>query len=175
MPSGSANEFLKRKMTGMKILPLRGVTMVKRMWRLLKVQGKRLLMLRDDPTVIARGIAVGIVMNFIPTMGFGLPLVFGVAGIVKGHKMAAVVSSMSIKPTFPLLYMLNYVVGSFLVEGQLEFTLDWHVAVQAGVIFFVGTIFNVLIGYLVIYRIAIAFIVGYRTRKTKMKKHVINH
>jgi len=125
--------------------------MRRRLWRLVKIQGKRLLTLRGDRRVIARGIAVGLAMNFIPTIGLGMPVVYWVARIVRGHRVAAIVSTMSIKAIFPLLYILNYIVGEILLEGHLVYTLDWHIAIKAGASCFLGSAINFVVVYILSY------------------------
>ncbi|MDR3559966.1 MAG: DUF2062 domain-containing protein [Negativicutes bacterium] len=125
--------------------------MRQRLWRLVKVQGKRLLTLRGDRRVIARGIAVGIAMNFIPTIGLGLPMVYWVAKWIGGHRVAAVVSTMTIKAFFPVLYILDYIVGEIFLEGHLVYTLDWHVAIRAGASLFLGAAINFLVVFIVCY------------------------
>jgi len=125
--------------------------MRRRLWRLVKIQGKRLLSLRGDRRVIARGIAVGIAMNFIPTIGLGVPVVYWFARMVRGHRVAAIVSTMSIKAAFPLLYILNYIVGEIILEGHLVYTLDWHIAIKAGAGFFLGSAVNFVAVYILAY------------------------
>lgn len=120
-------------------------------WRLLKVQTKRLLNLRGDRRVIARGIAVGVAMNFVPTVGLGVPVVYWLAGLARGHKMAAVVSTMSIKAIFPILYIFNYIIGEILLERHFVYTLDWHVAAVAGASFFLGSAINTIIAFILTY------------------------
>ncbi len=125
--------------------------MRRRLWRLVKIQGKRLLSLRGDRRIIARGIAMGIAMNFIPTIGLGVPVVYWAARLVRGHRVAAVVSTMSIKAIFPLLYILNYIVGEILLEHHLVYTLDWQTAIKAGVSFFLGSAINFVAAYILAY------------------------
>jgi uncharacterized protein (DUF2062 family) len=123
-----------------------------------------LLNLRGDPHVLARGIAIGLAINFIPTIGLGLPVVYWAAAMVRGHKVAAVISTMTIKAIFPLLYILNYIVGVLVLEGHLEYTLDWNVAIKAGMVFFLGSAINFLIAFAVSYFASMRMITAYRAK-----------
>lgn len=125
--------------------------MSNRFWRVVRTKVKLLLRLRGDRNVIARGIAIGLAMNFLPTIGLGLPVVYWVAGLGRGHRGAAIISTMIIKPIFPLLYILNYITGELLLERHFVYTLDWHLAVKAGLAFFWGSAVNftlvLVVGY----------------------------
>lgn len=125
--------------------------MQKRVWRLMKIQWKRLLMLRGDPRRIARGIALGVAINFIPTVGFGPPLVYWLAGLLQGHRTAALVSTMGIKVAIPLLYFLNYIVGEFLLEQRLNSRLIWHGVLDTGASFFLGMVINFTVTFVITY------------------------
>lgn len=125
--------------------------MQKRVWRLVRIRGRRLLSLHGDRRLIARGIAVGLAMNFVPTIGLGVPIVYWIAGLIHGHRVASVVSTMSIKAIFPLLYILNYVVGEMVLQHQFVYTLDWHMAISAGASFLLGSAINFTIAFILTY------------------------
>jgi len=125
--------------------------MLKRLWNYMLLRSRALLSIQGDRRVIARGIAVGIAMNFLPTIGLGLPVVYWAAASIRGHKTAAVISTMSIKCLFPLLYILNYIIGELILERHFVFTLDWHMAVKAGASFVLGSIVNFIISYIASY------------------------
>lgn len=104
--------------------------MQKRLWRIVRIHCKRLILLRGDRRAIARGIALGVAANFIPTVGIGPPLVYWIAGTIKGHKVAAVISTIGVKATIPLLYFMNYVIGELLLERRLTLSLklSWNLS-----------------------------------------------
>jgi uncharacterized protein len=120
-------------------------------WRLVTIRGKRLLSLRGDRRIIARGIAVGVAMNFIPTVGLGVPIVYWVAGLARGHRVASIVSTMSIKAIFPLLYILNYIVGELVLQHEFIYTLNWHLALHAGASFLLGSAINFVASFALTY------------------------
>lgn len=136
-----------------------------RLWRYWRIEVKRLMRLRGNPATIARGIAVGLSLNFIPTIGLGLPVVYYAARLIRGHKLAAMISTMSIKFIFPLLYILNYIMGELLLDGQLCWTWDWQVAVQAGQGFLVGSFVNFVLSFVFAYYFSLWSIEWYRQKK----------
>jgi len=130
----------------------------KRLWRLMKIQWKQLLLLRGDRHKIARGIALGIAMNFIPTVGLGPPLVYWLAGIIKAHRVAAIVSTVGVKAAIPLLYLLNYIIGELLLEQRLVLDLSWNRIMDVGVSFCLGMAFNFLVAFVITYYLALRWI-----------------
>ncbi|MBP2660184.1 MAG: hypothetical protein H6Q69_3216 [Firmicutes bacterium] len=139
--------------------------MQKRLWRLMKIQWKRLLMLRGDRRKIARGIALGIAMNFIPTLGIGPPFVYLVARIIKAHRIAAIVSTVGVKVAIPLLYILNYIIGELLLEQKLVLDLSLSRIMDVGVIFFLGMVINFMVTFVIAYYLALWWI-GHRRDKS---------
>lgn len=132
--------------------------MRKRVLRLMKIQWKRLLTLRGDRRAIARGIALGISINFIPTIGLGPPFVYWIARMIKGHRVSALVSTMGVKAAFPLFYFLNYIVGELLMEQRLAPLLSWNGAVDAGASFLLGGAINFVVTFIIIYYVSLQWI-----------------
>lgn len=132
--------------------------MRKRVWRLVRVHWKRLLALRGDSRVIARGIALGISINFIPTVGLGPPLVYWIAKMIKGHRVSALVSTMGVKAAVPVFYLLNYIVGELFLEQRLVPILSWNGAVDAGASFLLGGVINFTVAFIIIYYLALQWI-----------------
>ena len=132
--------------------------MRKRIWRLVQIQWKRLLTLRGDRRAIARGIALGVAINFIPTIGFGPPLVYWIVGMIKGHRVSAIVSTMGVKAMVPIFYLLNYIVGELLLEQRIAPNLNWNGVMDMGASFLLGGAFNFAVTFIVTYHLVLYWI-----------------
>lgn len=143
----------------------------KRVWRLVRTQWKRLLMLRGDRRSIARGIALGVAINFIPTVGLGPPLVYWIARIINGHRAAALVSTMGVKAVVPLLYLLNYIVGELFLEQRLAPISSWNGVMDAGASLLIGGAINFTATFIIIYYLALQWIER-RRDKPFTRQHV---
>ncbi len=142
-----------------------------RVWRLVKIHWKRLLSLRGDRRAIARGIALGVAINFIPTIGLGPPVVYWIARMIKGHKVSAIVSTMGVKAAVPLFYLLNYIVGNLLLEQRLTPNLNWNVAVDASTSFLLGGLINFTVIFFITYYLVLWWI-GRRRDKSIIQQHI---
>lgn len=145
--------------------------MCKRVWRLAQIQWKRLLMLRGDRRAIARGIALGVSINFIPTVGLGPPLVYWIAGMINGHKVSALASTMGIKAMIPLLYLLNYIVGELVLEQRLAPILSWNGVMDAGASLLIGGAINFTVTFIITYYLVLRWI-DRRRAKPSTRQHV---
>ncbi len=79
----------------------------------------RLLRLREHPTVIARGVAVGVFAGCFPL--FGLQTIIGVslAFVIRGSKLAAAAGTWVSNPlTYVPLFAFNYKIGQWLLGQQ---------------------------------------------------------
>lgn len=146
--------------------------MRKRVWRLVQIHWKRLLTLRGDHRAIARGIALGIAINFIPTIGLGPPFVYWIARLIKGHRLAAMVSTMGVKAAFPLFYVLNYIVGELLLEQKFSPTLSWIGVMDTSTSFLLGSAVNFTITFIVIYYLSLHWIQWRRTKSVIFRRSI---
>jgi uncharacterized protein (DUF2062 family) len=64
---------------------------------------------------VARGFALGLVINFLPTFGFGVVISGFVARAFGGHLGAGIVGGASLTFFWPLLFYLNARMGTFLL------------------------------------------------------------
>lgn len=92
--------------------------------------------LETTPQKIALGVAIGIFMNFLPSMGIGAVLAFIAARIFRASAAAAVTTSLATGFLIPFLYTLNVFTGRFLItntglekitgniEGSMQQALD---------------------------------------------------
>jgi uncharacterized protein (DUF2062 family) len=146
----------------------------KRVWRLGKIYWKRLLTLRGDRRAIARGIALGISINFIPTIGLGPPFVYWIAGMIKGHRVSALVSTMGVKAIVPLLYFLNYLVGELFLKQNFAPIMSWNGAMGVSASFLLGGIINFTITFIIIYYLVLQWIER-RRNKLFTQQHIQHH
>lgn len=90
-------------------------------------QAIRLFRIRARTERIARGFALGLIINFLPTFGFGVVISGFVARIFGGHSVAGFVGGATLTFAWPILFALNVGVGTFLLEG------NWSVDVSEGI------------------------------------------
>ncbi|PRX37282.1 hypothetical protein SAMN05216257_101303 [Meinhardsimonia xiamenensis] len=77
----------------------------------------RLRRLPDPPHKIARGVAVGIFVSFTPFFGFHFLLAAGLALLVQGNVLAALLATFVGNPlTFPLIATLSLEVGNAILN-----------------------------------------------------------
>jgi uncharacterized protein (DUF2062 family) len=77
-----------------------------------------LLRLRGSPEAIARGVAIGMVVAFTPTIGFQTLLALGASTLLNGNRPVAVVPTWITNPiTIPPIYGFTYYLGSFFWPG----------------------------------------------------------
>lgn len=77
-----------------------------------------LLRLRGSPEAIARGLAIGLVVAFTPTIGFQTVLSLGLATLLDANRPISIVPGFLTNPvTIPPVYAFTYYVGSFLWPG----------------------------------------------------------
>ena len=83
-----------------------------RLRRYTRHQWLRLLRVKAAPENIARGMAVGVFVGFIPLLPSQSLVAIGVAFLVRGRKIAAVIGTLVTNPlTWIFLYILFYHIG----------------------------------------------------------------
>jgi len=129
--------------------------MVKKCLRWMRYNFLKILRLKDGSDKIAKGVALGIAFNFLPTFGLGLFCAFIFAGIVRANQAAAVLSALLVKIGIPFFYVLNLAVGH-LILGQntvSEASTSTHLSLlhmqftdlkHLGMPFLVGSVINAL-------------------------------
>lgn len=86
--------------------------------RYLKYQYYRMIRVKDSPSKVAQGMALGFAMDFaIPIPFVSIFIAFLVAKIVKFNSLAAVIASASLKPFFLAIVALNIYVQNILVSA----------------------------------------------------------
>ncbi len=86
----------------------------------------------DKSHRVALGCALGIVINFFPTLGIGFLVAFVLAVFFKANRPSAAAASLLTAPVIPLMYTLNLGVGGLILtpatgkENLTEFVLDQY-------------------------------------------------
>lgn len=128
---------------------------------------------KDTPKSIAKGIALGISLDFFPTFGLGLILAFFTAGLFKANRPAAVLAAIAGKWAIPFFYYLNYKIGQlFTGMGSARYgAFDLKVMFQVinfknlSYVFLVGSFINGIMVALVTYYIVLKFAMFWSARK----------
>lgn len=135
--------------------------MLRRWWlaleRCVVFNSIRLFRIRGQSERVARGFAVGLIVNIFPTFGFGVVISPALARILGGNVVAGFVGGASLAFMWPLLFYLNMRAGSLFVrppvaieelEDVTEKTMD---ALVWGQTFTVGAVVNSLLVGLMVY------------------------
>ena len=77
-----------------------------------------LIRLRGSPQAIARGVAIGVIVAFTPTIGFQTLITLGIATLLNANRPVSIVPTWLTNPvTIPPVYAFTYYLGSFLWAG----------------------------------------------------------
>ena len=90
--------------------------------RTVRYQWLRLVRLRGDPFVLARGIAIGTFIGLTPTIPFHTILTIFFCAVARGHLVAGLVVSLLVSNPFtiPLQYYISWKVGTILTGSSLS-------------------------------------------------------
>jgi uncharacterized protein (DUF2062 family) len=90
--------------------------------RTVRYQWLRLVRLRGDPFVLARGIAIGTFIGFTPTIPFHTILIIFFCVVGRGHLLAGLIASLLVSNplTIPLQYYISWKVGTILTGSSLS-------------------------------------------------------
>ena len=126
----------------------------------------RLFRLNGSPHQVAAGITIGLIPSWFPTFGLGPVLSVGLAKLSRTNEVAAFLGGLLGTPIWPLLFLLNYKVGSALLDRKpkideledvdytsaLEHTLEGVNNIQSsGYSFLLGATINIIISSILIY------------------------
>ena len=126
----------------------------------------RLFRLKSSPHHVAFGLTMGLIPSWIPTFGLGPFLSVGLARLVKANTVSALVGGFIGTPIWPLLFLLNYKVGSLLFDREskvdeldevkyintIQHTYKGIVGSHSsGFLFLTGAVINILISSTLIY------------------------
>jgi len=147
---------------------------LRRIKRYLRYEYLLFMRLKGNSIQIARGIAVGASINFIPSMGLGLLLAYFIAGLFKTNRTATLLSNMASKVGVPFFYAANIVLGDFLLgyedEGLRALIgqpFRWQSVAQTGESFLLGAVVNTVVVGVLLYFVVLAGIRQYRQAHLK--------
>ena len=139
----------------------------------------RLFRLNASPHQIAAGFTMGFIPNWFPTFGLGPALSVGLAKLVRVNIFSAIVGAVLGTPLWPLLFLLNYKMGSFILNRNthideiedieyidaLEHIPDSVNSIYSNsYIFLTGAVINIFISSILIYLIIYFLFKEYRVR-----------
>ncbi|MFZ7104884.1 MAG: DUF2062 domain-containing protein [Peptococcaceae bacterium] len=142
------------------------------------------LRLKDEPGSIAKAVAIGVAMDFLPTFGFGLIFAYIVALALRVNKVAAVLSAVFFKWAIPFFYLGNIAMGKVFInkeaglkeipslnaaQGFFHFA-DWS---ELSTTFLLGSGLNAVIAGIITYFICLKFI-EYRKKHKKPNKKLMS-
>jgi uncharacterized protein (DUF2062 family) len=135
--------------------------MLRRLWlsieRYVVLLSIRLFRIREESERVARGFALGLVVNFFPTFGLGVLISGFVARLFGGNAAAGLVGGATLTFFWPALFYLNMRVGGLFfrpeipVEDLEDVTQKTVNALVWGRSFMVGAVLNSLIAGTAVY------------------------
>ncbi len=126
----------------------------------------RLFRQKSSPHHVAVGFTMGLIPSWFPTFGLGPALSVGLAKLVRANTFAAIVGGVIGTLIWPLLFLLNYKVGSLLLDrntrideledveyiNAVHHTLNGIDSIHSsGYLFLTGAVINIIISSLFIY------------------------
>lgn len=117
----------------------------------------RLFRIRARSEQVARGFAIGLMVNFFPTFGFGVVISAALARMLGGNAIAGLVGGASLTFFWPLLFYVNMRTGSLFVRPPVvidelqDVTPKTMDALLWGQTFTVGALVNSALSGLVAY------------------------
>lgn len=87
---------------------------------------------KEKPHKVAMGCALGIAVNFIPTLGIGFIFAFLLAMLFRVNRASATAASLLTGPLVPLMYALNFISGGLILtpatgsESITEFIINQY-------------------------------------------------
>ncbi|MBW1719170.1 MAG: DUF2062 domain-containing protein [Deltaproteobacteria bacterium] len=90
--------------------------------RTMRYQWLRLVRLRGDPFILARGVAIGTFIGLTPTIPFHTILTIFFCAVARGHLVAGLVVTLLVSNPFtiPLQYYISWKVGTILTGSSLS-------------------------------------------------------
>jgi uncharacterized protein (DUF2062 family) len=140
--------------------------------RWFRLKTLKLVRLKGNPDALAKGIAIGVSVDFLPTFGFGVVFAYVFATIARVNRVAAIITSLALKWLIIPFYGANIFVGRWILGGPTDqvnvpttsfFSLGTMKNLSNA--FFLGSIINAFVSSIVVYYISRYFIVKRRTRK----------
>ncbi|MDQ0338211.1 uncharacterized protein (DUF2062 family) [Caldalkalibacillus uzonensis] len=118
-----------------------------------------MLRIKDKAHKIALGFTLGLLINFVPTFGFGPLVSVAFARLFRGNAVAGLLGGISLIWVFPLLMYFNFAVGHALLPIEVDELVEdiegageaLEAGVELGRAFFVGMLLNMLMTGIILY------------------------
>lgn len=141
-----------------------------------------LLRINEPPNVIARGLAIGLFIAFLPLMGFQMSVGILAAILLRQSVTPIIVMVWVTNPaTFIPIYMFNYHVGKTITNFKdlpvlrLHWPIDWSVMVPMGWKFFstlwIGSVCVGAATAIVLYFVSIPIISLVKSKRTDVHRY----
>lgn len=110
---------------------------------------RQIVVIREKPRNVSLGCALGVVVNFFPTLGAGFIVAFFLAALFRINKASAAVTSLLTGFLVPFMYALNFLTGSLILapaagtEGLVDF-----IVTQYSLLLTVGNLQDKIISFL---------------------------
>lgn len=123
--------------------------------------------MKDNPQKLARGLALGVFLNFLPTFGTGIFIALVIARFIRANVFLACSAALATKWCIPVLYTLNLKVGQMLLGMPSEtlatlwhkiYALDLSGILALGKPFIIGSLLNSVVGAYVMYLIFLSLL-----------------
>jgi uncharacterized protein (DUF2062 family) len=107
--------------------------------------------MKDNPKKLARGLALGVFLNFLPTFGTGFFIALVAARFLRANVILACGASLATKWCIPILYAFNLKVGQMILGMPSETLvtiwtkvsdLDFSGILSLGKPFLLGSVLN---------------------------------
>lgn len=142
----------------------------------------RLFRIRAASEKVARGFALGMVVNFLPTFGFGVLISGFVARLLGGNTVAGFIGGATLTFFWPLLFYLNIRVGGLFyqppisVEEVGDVTEKTLSALVWGKTFTIGAVLNCLVvGMIVYYALRLLYVRVRPRTLAYFRRHAKDH
>lgn len=136
--------------------------------RLIKYYLLRFFRSADSPSLAAGGFACGMVVHFIPTFGFALPIAFLLAKITRTSALASSIACTLTAPLFPIWFYLNVIIGKLVLGNSPShnLTVNTYAILESlnslSKNFFVGCFINSLLCLSLVWLLGYFFLKRYK-------------
>lgn len=141
----------------------------------------RVMDLPDAPTKVARGVALGVALDFLPIPIISIPVAYLVARVVGGNGLAGALTAAFFKWAVPFFYLMNVATGNLLLGFKLPENMaamamtgtpaHWmDQLAQLGVPFLVGAVVNALLAGLALYFVVRRLLLARHARRGIKRK-----
>lgn len=148
--------------------------------RYLRYQYVKILRIKDSPVQIAKGVALGVAIDFLPLPFISIFISYIVARVLKFNTLAAVSATILFKGAIPFFYAFNIAVGK-LLKGTPPETInigstkvdtsffEFEKLKHASDVFLLGSAINSIIAWIIVYFIIKWILEKRRERRLKKK------